>query len=148
MNMLPKKSFFSKTQESEIIQAIKTAELNTSGEIKVHVESTVGKEDTFERALEVFAKLEMHKTKLRNGVLFYLATQDRKFAIVGDQGINQMVKEGFWDEIKKVMDTHFAQKEFTLGLSKGILMAGEQLKAHFPYQSDDKNEISDEISEA
>jgi uncharacterized membrane protein len=88
----------------------------------------------------------MHKTKLRNGVLFYLAIEDRLFAILGDAGINQKVPEGFWDEIKHEMLVLLKNNDPVGALEKGILMAGEQLKSHFPYQSDDVNELSDEIS--
>jgi uncharacterized membrane protein len=88
----------------------------------------------------------MHKTKLRNGVLFYLAVKDRKFAILGDAGINAKVPEGFWDNIKDTMLNHFKNGEFARGLSEGIKMTGEQLKKHFPWKSDDVNELSDEIS--
>lgn len=144
MNIL-KKKFFTKKQEEEIINAIKTAETNTSGEIKVHVESKC-EGDAFGRGLQVFGELEMHKTEARNGVLFYLATKDHKFAIVADEGINAVVSDNFWDNIKDDMQVHFKAKAFTEGLSEGILAAGEELKTHFPYQSDDKNELSDDIS--
>jgi uncharacterized membrane protein len=88
----------------------------------------------------------MYETAQRNGVLFYLAVYDRKFAILGDGGINKLVHEDFWDKIKETMLGYFKEGKFADGISKGILMAGEQLKANFPYQSDDVNELSDEIS--
>lgn len=99
-----------------------------------------------DRATEVFASLNMHKTKLRNGVLFYLAIKDKKFAIIGDVGINKLVPENFWESIKNHMQSEFRQGKFTEGLCDGIKMAGEQLKNHFPYQSDDVNELPDDIS--
>jgi uncharacterized membrane protein len=88
----------------------------------------------------------MHKTAERNGVLFYLALKDRKFAIIGDEGINNKVPVDFWDGIKEEMKMHFSDGNFTEGLSKAIDQAGKQLKTHFPYRQDDKNELSDEIS--
>ena len=88
----------------------------------------------------------MHKTELRNGVLFYLAVKDRKFAILGDSGINAVTPDNFWDDIKQRMAGHFAEKDFTGGLREGILMAGDALKEQFPHQKDDVNELSDEIS--
>jgi uncharacterized membrane protein len=88
----------------------------------------------------------MNKTEARNGVLFYLAVSDRKFAIIGDAGINAKVPQGFWDEIKALMQNSFREGKFTEGLSQGILLAGTQLKAHFPFNKDDVNELSDEIS--
>ena len=99
-----------------------------------------------DRAAYVFEKLEMHKTKLRNGVLFYIAIEDRKFAILGDAGINMKVKENFWEEITNDVIEKFMDKLFVEGIANGIIKAGEQLKQHFPYQTDDVNELSDEIS--
>ena len=104
------------------------------------------KGDVLDRAAYIFEKLEMHKTELRNGVLFYLAVEDRKFAILGDAGINAVTPEDFWDSIKEKMLEHFKKDEFAAGLVTGITLAGEKLKEHFPYQQDDVNELSDEIS--
>ena len=100
------------------------------------------------RAIEVFEKLDMHKTAARNGVLFYLAVQDHKFAIVGDKGIDKMVPDDFWDHIKDDMQTAFRKGDFVGGLSRGILEAGKVLSDHFPYAGDDKdiNELPDELS--
>ena len=138
-------NFFSSEQKKQITDAIAQAELNTSGEIRLHVEGSCTI-NVLDRAAYIFEKLEMHKTDQRNGVLFYLAVNDRKFAILGDAGINQLVPENFWDQIKETMLEFFKEEKFAEGVSTGILMAGEQLKANFPYQSDDLNELSDEIS--
>jgi uncharacterized membrane protein len=137
--------FFKEKQKKQITDAIKHAELNTSGEIRVHIESDC-KEEVLDRAAYIFEKLAMHKTELRNGVLFYLSVKDRKFAILGDAGINAVTPDNFWDEIKETVITHFKKEEFAQGLSKGIEMAGNALKEHFPYQTDDVNELSDDIS--
>jgi len=139
------KDKFSKEEKRRIVEAIKSAENKTSGEIQVHLENHC-KMDVMDRATEVFAVLKMHKTKLRNGVLFYMAIKDHKFAILGDAGINQTVPDNFWDEIKETMLKKFEQQQITGGLTKGILMAGEALKEHFPIQKDDINELPDEIS--
>jgi uncharacterized membrane protein len=139
------KNFFSKEEKQQIVNAIKQAELNTSGEIRVHIENNCPG-DVLERATYWFAKMEMHKTEQRNGVLFYLAVKSRKFAIIGDEGINKVVPDDFWEKIKTRMAHLFQQGEFALGLERGILDAGEALKKYFPYQSDDVNELSDEIS--
>lgn len=139
------KNFFSNQEQNQIVEAIKQAELNTSGEIRVHVEETCN-DDVLDRAAFVFSKLSMHKTQLRNGVLFYMAIKSRKFAILGDIGINQKVPENFWDSIKTHVLNQFKDGKHAQGLSDGIIMAGNQLKHHFPYQSDDVNELSDEIS--
>lgn len=138
-------NFFSKEEKAKIKSAVQEAELNTSGEIRVHIENRC-KEEVLDRAAWWFAKLDMHKTEQRNGVLFYLAIKDRKFAILGDAGINAVTPEGFWDRIKEKMLARFTDSQFAEGLSEGILLAGEQLKAHFPYQQDDVNELSDDIS--
>lgn len=138
-------NFFSAEEKQSLLDAIAQAELNTSGEIRLHMERHC-KIDVLDRAAYVFEKLEMHKTDERNGVLFYLAVFDHKFAILGDAGINKLVPLNFWDVIKETMLTSFKEGKFVDGLSKGILMAGEQLKANFPFQKEDLNELSDEIS--
>jgi uncharacterized membrane protein len=137
--------FFSKEQQSRIRDAIKDAEEATSGEIRVHIESSVTG-DVLDRAAWIFKKLGMQATAERNGVLFYLAVTSRKFAIIGDSGINAKVPEGFWDKIKELLERHFKEGKFTEGLAEGILMAGKQLKAHFPHQSNDINELPNDIS--
>ena len=137
--------FFSKEDQIAITQAIAEAELNTSGEIRVHLENKCSG-DVMDRAAFLFSKLEMHKTQLRNGVLFYLAIRDQKFAILGDAGINVKVSDSFWSQTKEEMLHHFKQADFAKGLAEGIKMAGQQLKTHFPYQTDDVNELSDDIS--
>lgn len=139
------KEFLGKENETLIVQAIESAEHQTSGEIRVHIESKC-KEEVLDRAAWLFKKLKMHATKERNGVLIYLSINDRKFAIIGDSGINKVVPEGFWDNIKEMMVDHFKKDEFAIGLIGGIEKAGEQLKKYFPWQTNDTNELSDEIS--
>ena len=139
------KELFTKELQKQVVAAIETAELNTSGEVRVHLDDKC-KGEVLDRAAYVFEKLEMHKTEQRNGVLFYLAVQDKKFAILGDAGINQKVPENFWEEIKSEVIENFKKGDFAEGLSSGIIKAGEQLKAHFPYQEDDVNELDNEIS--
>lgn len=139
------KQFFTQSQKESIQSAISNAELNTSGEIRVHIDNQCAV-DPVEKAIEVFEKLKMHETDLRNGVLIYVAVHDHKLAIVGDQGINDAVADNFWDEIKNNLIESFKKGLYAEGLSDGINAAGMQLKAHFPYQSDDMNELSNEIS--
>jgi len=139
------RDFFTEQEKEDITIAIKNAELDTSGEIRVHVENTC-KGDVKDQAAYFFEKLEMHKTEQRNGVLFYLAIKNRKFAILGDAGINKVVPDNFWDDIRDHMLNHFRENKFADGLVEGIIMAGQQLKEHFPYQTDDVNELPDEIS--
>jgi uncharacterized membrane protein len=138
-------SFFTKEQQAQILASVREAEKSTSGEVRVHIETSCI-EDVLDRAAWIFKKLGMHKTAKRNGVLFYLAVSDRKFAIIGDAGINAKVPAGFWDEISNLLMKNFKEGRFTEGLSEGIILAGKQLKAHFPYSKNDINELSDEIS--
>jgi len=139
------KNFFTGQQKSRITQAIADAELNTSGEIRVHIENHCSGE-VLDRAAYLFDKLGMQKTDLRNAVLFYVAVKDKKFAIIGDSGINSLVEENFWEEVKTLLLEQFKEGNFTEGLVAGIAKAGEKLKKHFPYQSDDIDELSNEIS--
>lgn len=143
--MATARNFFTTAQQEDIRQAIMNAELDTSGEIRVHIENTC-KGEVMDRALVIFKKLEMEKTTSRNGVLIYLAVKNRKFAIIGDEGIHTAVKETFWDNIKHKMLNLFRENQFTDGLIEAIHETGTQLKKHFPYKSDDVNELSDEIS--
>ncbi|MBN2167090.1 MAG: TPM domain-containing protein [Marinilabiliaceae bacterium] len=138
-------NFFNAEEQKQIIAAIKSAEQNTSGEIRLHIDKYC-KESVLDRATYWFEKLNMHRTKLRNGVLFYLATNDKKIAILGDAGINQKVPSDFWDEIKNQILADFKNGSFADGICKGIIASGEQLKTHFPYKSDDVNELTDDIS--
>ncbi|KOF04569.1 hypothetical protein AWW67_03815 [Roseivirga seohaensis] len=137
---------FSSDQKKRIKAAIQEAELNTSGEVRVHLENHCKTENVLDRASQMFSKLQMHKTDARNGVLIYMAVKDHRFAIIGDAGINQKVGDDFWDTTKDKMLAHFKNGNLTTGLVEGILCAGEKLKEHFPYQKDDKNELSDDIS--
>jgi len=143
--MIKAENIFSQDEKTRIIRAIKSSEKNTSGEIRVHLENRCS-EDVLDRASHLFEKLNMHKTEKRNGVLFYLAVRDKKFAILGDAGINAVTPDDFWDTIKESMVSSFSEGKFTEGLTKGIEMAGKALQEYFPYQSDDVNELSDEIS--
>jgi uncharacterized membrane protein len=138
-------TFFTREQQAQIRDAIKEAEGQTSGEIRVHIETRLTG-NVLDRAAWIFKKIGMHTTENRNGVLFYLALMNKEFAIIGDAGINAKVPENFWDKTKKVLQKHFSDGKFTEGLIEGILMAGNQLKEHFPHLKGDVNELPDEIS--
>lgn len=139
-------NILSSNDKTRIEEAIKLAENNTSGEIRFFIEDKC-KGEVLDRASFVFARLEMHKTALRNGVLFYLSTSDRKFAILGDAGINAKVPSDFWETVKAQTLPQLKEGDVAKGISLGIEAAGEKLKAYFPYQSNDVNELSDEIVE-
>ncbi len=137
--------FLTSDEEQEIVAAIGKAEKNTSGEIRVHIEKETSAA-AIERAVEVFHHLNMENTKERNGVIIYVAVKSKQFAIYGDKGINEKVSDDFWDCVKDAMTAQFKDGNFKQGLIDGILNAGEQLKKHFPYQDDDADELSNEIS--
>jgi len=138
-------NFFSKEEEQQIIDAIREAEENTSGEIRVHLEEKV-KGDVMDAAVKTFFKIGMQHTAENNGVLIFLVPKQKHFAIIGDRGINEKVPPGFWDEVKDIMQKHFRNGEFAKGVSEGILLSGQKLKEYFPLQPDDKNELPNEIS--
>ncbi|WP_276165482.1 TPM domain-containing protein [Zobellia alginiliquefaciens] len=138
-------AFLTAEEEQEIVEAIHIAEKNTSGEIRVHIEPHTRLE-AIERAKEVFLLLKMDNTKEANGVLIYVAVNDRKFSIFGDSGINKVVPNNFWDSTKDAIQDQFKKGKFKQGIIDGILKAGEELQAHFPWQQGDKNELSNEVS--
>ncbi len=139
------KSFLSKEEELEVVEAIRLAEQNTSGEIRVHIEKETSIAP-IDRAVEVFHLLKMENTQERNGVLIYVATLSKQFAICGDQGIHDKVTDAFWDSTKDIMLQNFKNGNNKQALVEGISKAGEQLKSYFPYQKEDVNELSNEIS--
>ncbi len=140
------KTMFSPEDQQRIITAIGRAELATSGEIRVHIEATCPDGNPVARAFVVFEKLGMRQTADHNGVLFYVAPTDRKFAIVGDTGIDAAVPDDFWESTKDLLRQHFSAGNVVEGLCQGIERAGEQLKQYFPRAADDKNELPDTIS--
>jgi uncharacterized membrane protein len=144
--MLFRKHLFNSSEKKQIVAAIAAAEMQISGEVRVHTEPHY-KGDVMDRAVEVFRKLEMHKTEKRNGVLIYLAYEDKRFAIIGDKGINEVVPSDFWDTTKEAMSTYFKQGQFQAGVIYGINESAKHLAKYFPHSASDKNELSNEISE-
>lgn len=137
--------FFKKEEETRIVEAIREAERNTSGEIRVHLDDDC-KGPIMEEAIRTFGRLKMHRTEARNGVLIFLATERHEFAIIGDEGIDRVTGEDFWREERDLMQAYFRRGAFCEGLCLAIGQVGEKLKTYFPYQSDDINELPDEIS--
>jgi len=138
-------AFLSKEEEAEVVEAIRLAEKNTSGEIRVHIEKETSIA-AYDRAVEVFNLLKMDNTRDRNGVIIYVAVKSKQFAIYGDKGINEKVADDFWNCTKDIMEADFKNGNNCRALVDGIHNAGEQLKKHFPYQSDDSDELTNEIS--
>ncbi|HNR27258.1 MAG TPA: TPM domain-containing protein [Bacteroidales bacterium] len=136
---------FSSRDKKSIVETITRAELKTSGEIRVHIE-TYCPSSSLERAVFVFNQLKMYKTRDRNSVLIYLASESRKFAVIGDTGINAVVPEGFWDSVKEIMKESFVTGRFTEGICAAVEEIGVKLTRYFPYQPDDVNELPNDIS--
>jgi len=140
------RSLLSAEQEQALVNAISQAELNTSGEIRIHLEKSTGNSSAEQRAKQWFGKLEMHKTAEKNGVLFYLAIQDRQLALWAGEGINEKVPANFWQEIIDLMISEFKVGHFSEGLIAGVEKTGKALGEFFPRQDDDEDELSNEIS--
>ena len=128
-----------------MVEAIRSAEKQTSGEIRIYMEQHCKFINPLDRAKEVFVELEMYKTQDRNAVLLYIATKDHQLALLGDEGIYQKVGQAFWDNEVKLMLDEFKQHHFIDGVCHIIGDIGEALKTNFPYASDDKNELEDGI---
>lgn len=137
--------FLTDEQEQHIIQAIADAENRTSGEIRVHIETTCDI-DPLERASRIFHELGMDETELQNGVLIYLAAEDHKAAVYAGKGIHKQVEEDFWHSVLNLLVDHFKKEEFEQGIAKAVTRVGSKLKDLYPYQKGDVNELSDDIS--
>jgi uncharacterized membrane protein len=143
---MDQKSFIAQLDQPRIVAAIDTAEKQTSGEIRVHIQPRVGNQEIRTVAERTFERLGMTKTELRNGVLLFIACEEQRFVILGDSGINEKVPSGFWDEIAAALTARFKSKEFTDGIVDAIHSAGDQLKQYFPRAHDDRNELTNEIN--
>jgi uncharacterized membrane protein len=134
------------SDKQQLVEAIQLAEQNTSGEIRVYVESKLGKGDALSRATELFFKNKMNETKDRNGVLLYVAVKDKKIAIYADQAIYERMGIEFWYSQVQEMTAHFKSMNYVTGITTVVKDIGNALRAHFPYdRGTDTNELSDEI---
>ena len=136
---------FSQSDKNRILEAIQEAEKQTSGEIRVHADTKCSG-DPVQNAIAQFERLKMHETKDRNGVLIYIATEDRKLAIIGDQHINEKVSSDYWETTKNQLIAAFKKGEYVNGITDAVADVGEKLKAHFPYLSDDTDELANDLS--
>lgn len=140
-----KQSFFTQEEEERMVEAIRSAELQTSGEIRLFVESKCSFINPVDRAIELFGELNMHQTQDRNAVLVYIALKDKQMAVFGDEGIHQRLGQSFWNqEVEKII-AQFNQNEISNGICNMIQAIGKALTHHFPHAIDDKNELSDGI---
>ncbi len=137
--------FLTAAEEQEIVATIRNAELETSGEIRVHIEQQCDI-DVYERALDVFYMLKMDNTKQQNGVLIYVAVDNKAFVIFGDQGINNKVDDDFWNSTRDKIALQFKSGNFKQGIIDGIKEAGNVLSKHFPWHHGDRDELDNTIS--
>lgn len=140
-----KQSFFNAEEEKRMVEAIRFAEIQTSGEIRLFVESKCRFVNPVDRAIELFGELNMHKTKDRNGVLLYIAIKDRQMAIWGDEGIHERLGQEFWQKEVSEILSEFHQQHYVDGICKILGDIGIALKQNFPYEREDINELSDLI---
>jgi uncharacterized membrane protein len=149
MSLFPfskRKEFFSAVEKEQIVESIRQAEMQTSGEVRVYTESRCRFVDPLDRAAEVFWHLKMDATKDRNGVLVYVAMKDKQFAVLADEGIHQKVGQAFWNQEVAVMRKHFVNAQPAAAIVAVVNDIGQALKTHFPYDNaTDKNELPDDI---
>lgn len=143
--VLSAEEFLSVAELQQVKAAIARAERRTSGEIRVHLDGAIV-DDVLDHAAFVFGELGMHRTKDRNGVLIYVSVPEQRLAVIGDAGIHERLPDGYWNEVLGVVIGHFKDGRFCDGLCAGVERLGEQLRAHFPFERGDVNELDDEVS--
>ncbi|MGH2670530.1 MAG: TPM domain-containing protein, partial [bacterium] len=142
---------FSEADFAAIVDAVGRAETATSAEVRVHLERRVyrlpgQRADALRRARTVFGHLGMHLTAERHGVLIYLALEDRKLAIVGDEGIHGRVGDTYWEGVRDLMVARLREGRALDAVLSGVAEVGRVLAEHFPRRPDDRNELSDQVS--
>ena len=141
-----KSNFFSEEEKKQVVEAIQAAELTTSGEVRIFIESRCRFVDPLDRAAELFWNLKMDYTKDRNAVLVYVAVRDHQFAVFADQGIHEKVGNEFWNKEVQAMKKHFTQNHYADAVTQVVKDVGIALQFHFPFNREtDKNELPDEI---
>lgn len=139
------KYFFTQEENQNILACIRANEKDTSGEIRVFIESKCSYINSYDRAKELFLKYQMYQTSHRNAILIYIAYRDKQFAFCGDEQIFEKTQQKFWDHLSKNLATRFAQKKHEKGLIECIDEIGKALQTHFPFHGDKKNDLPDEI---
>ncbi len=137
--------FFTENEEKQIIETIQKAETVTSGEIRIHLRHKCHG-DPVKEARKIFARLGMHRTPFRNGVLLYIAPDNHRFAIFGDEGIDEVVPPHFWENVRDLIHNHFIREDFAEGVCRAVEQIGRQLADHFPPQDEKTNHLPDDIS--
>ncbi len=139
------KRFFSWAEENLIINSIRNAERLNESEIRVHVDYDLSNIDIMDAAIKTFHKLGMHKTKHRNGVLIFILPERKQFAVIGDIGIHEKVKNTFWEKINKLLQEYYTDSRFVYGTCEAISLIGQELTMYFPINNN-HNELPDHIS--
>ncbi|MEO8069077.1 MAG: TPM domain-containing protein [Flavobacteriales bacterium] len=137
--------FLTSAELVAVREAVREAELHTSAEVRVHLESHV-EGAILDHAALVFEQLGMHRTGERNGVMIYASVADRQLAVIGDKGIHDRVGAGFWNDVIAAMLPAFKADTPAFGLVLGVGMVGEKLRMMFPRQANDRDELSNEVS--
>ena len=137
--------FITVIRNDAVVDAIKTAETRTSGEIRVFV-SNKGVVDAISEAWEAFGRLKMERTAQRNGLLIFVAPEARKFAIIGDEGIHRHCQDAFWQKLACELADGFKAGDYTAALVRVIQEAGQALAHHFPGRHDDVNELPNDVA--
>jgi len=146
ISFFKRKPLLTAAENQQIVAAIGQAEHQTSGEIRVFVESRCRFVNPLDRAAEVFAGLKMDQTAQRNAVLVYVALKDRQLALYGDKGIHEKVGDTFWNTQIGLILSHFSRENYAEGIAGVVGEIGEALRSHFPYNKDtDINELPDDI---
>ncbi len=145
MGVLTAAELLSEADQVRVKEAISKAEARTSGEIRVHLDDTIA-DEVLDHAAYIFEELGMFRTRDRNGVLIYVSAADRRVAVIGDAGINARVPAGFWDDVLALLQEHFRSGRFADGLCQAVERVGEKLRADFPHERDDRDELSNDIS--
>lgn len=143
---MPARQFLTEDEEQQIVKAINAAEQKTSGEVRVHIEHHC-KGDALERAAHLFHDLGMDETKLKNGVLIYIATEDHKASVYAGKGIHKKVEDDFWNDVLQILINHFKKEQYEEGIEEAVHKVGDKLEELFPYnQKGNLDELSNEIS--
>lgn len=138
-------NFLTDYQMASLVEAIKTAEDHSTGEIRIHIDSTT-EGNNAEIAFEVFKKLCKDQTAERNAVLFHVNFEQHYLTIIGDAGIHAKVHQNFWDQLHDKITQEFAKGNYFEGLKNAVLETGLELKKHFPITGKNHNELPNEIT--
>jgi len=146
LSLFAKKPLIAAEAQTMIVDAIRSSEKKTSGEIRVFVESRCKFVDPLDRAEQLFHTIKMGETADRNAVLVYVAIKDRQLAVFADEGIYKKAGAAFWNTAVAAMLQHFNKNDYGSGIASVVTEIGNTLQTHFPYDSTtDKNELPDDI---